>query len=669
MADKLLSRERRTAWLGWLGGAALAVLVGQLLLQSFGDGLARWSYDVPFPWMGEKVPDELVIVYLDTEIKAKLGEPTDQPLDRRYYIQLLDRLTADGARLVLFDILFDSPHPDAAVDVRFAEAMRRNGRVVLVGYVVHQFQENSVMTSSMPPTPVLAAAAAGWGLAEISPDPADQCVRILDTGSESVPSASWAAASILNAAITKQPETRREKRWLNYYCAPTLLKSVNLDQALNQDGLPDGYFRDRIVIVGARPRGGGIAGAEREEFKTPFTRYDTASGPAIHALSLLNLQRGDWLTRLSFAQESALVLIWGILIGVALLRLRPLPAVLAAGVAFCAFALAAFWIQARYQVWFSWLVPAGAQTSVALVWSVGFQYLVESRRRRKLRRAFASYLSPYMADRIADSDFDLSLGGKEVEATIMFTDLEGFTSMTETLPPAEVSRILTSYFNETTRAILEQDGTIIKYMGDAVMAIWGAPVPEPRQAERAVLAAWGMIQAGRKEIAGRALRTRIGINSGKVLAGNLGSDFRFDYAAIGDTTNTASRLETLNKYFATDLLIAEATRKQLSGRIRTRALGRFLLAGKSQPVSVHEVLGVDPPPAEELPWVTSFAAALRHFTERKLDEAEQLFRQVIKLRGGQDGPSEFYLEQIIASRASAPPPDRPWDGIVAIASK
>jgi adenylate cyclase len=241
---------------------------------------------------------------------------------------------------------------------------------------------------------------------------------------------------------------------------------------------------------------------------------------------LLNLLRGDSLMRSSSRQEVIIVLVWGIAVVVVFSRLRPLIAMVVAPIAFTAFMLGATWMQARYGTWFNWLVPAAAQTSVALLWSVGFQYGVEARRRRKLRGAFASYLSPYMADQIANSEFDLSLGGKEVEATIMFTDLEGFTNMSETLPPAEVSRILTSYFNQTTRAILEQDGTIIKYMGDAVFAAWGTPMPEPRHAERAVLAAWGMFQSGQKEIAGRTLRTRIGINSGMVLAGNLGSDFR-----------------------------------------------------------------------------------------------------------------------------------------------
>lgn len=665
-------RDRRTARLGFWLGIALVVGVGLLLRLPVGDGLARWSYDLPFLWASREVPEELVMVYLDPKVKTNLGEPADAPLPRRYYTQLLDKLTADGARLVLFDLIFDSPAADPQTDEAFAAAIKRHGRVVLVGYTVKQFGENTFTTASVPPVDVLANAAVAWGTAEITPDAADQRVRLLETGSEDSRSVSWVAAMVLKPPLTNQESVRRTERWLNYYCEPTQLPEVTLDQALLEQGLNPGFFRDKIVVVGARPGSGGLAGAEREEFPTPYSRLGgpNSSGPAIHALSLLNLYRGDWMQRLSFASEAALVLIWGILISAVLLRLQPMLAVLAAAVTFCVFAFLGFWIQARYQTWFNWLVPAAAQTSIALLWSVGFQYLVEARRRRKLRGAFASYLSPYMADQIANSEFDLSLGGKEVEATIMFTDLAGFTAMSETLPPAEVSRILTSYFNETTRAILEQDGTIIKYMGDAVLAVWGTPMPEPRHAERAVLAAWGMFQSGQKEIAGRILRTRIGINSGMVLAGNLGSDFRFDFAAIGNTTNTAARLETLNKYFGTNLLIGDATKAQLSTRIRTRSLGRFLLAGKSQPVIVHEVLGVDVAPAEELAWIKSFEAAVQDYTAGRLDEAEQLFRQTMKLRSGQDGPSDFYLKQLsVVRQRQSSSPDRAWDGVIQIAAK
>src|SRR5690349_484502 len=128
------TRDRKTAWWALLVGAALAVLAGWLLLRPLGDGFARWSYDVPFAWSrwtSGNVPPELVMAYLDTKAKASLGQPADEPLHRRFYPQLLDRLTAEGARVVFFDIIVDSPHADASVDENFAGAIRRNGRVVL----------------------------------------------------------------------------------------------------------------------------------------------------------------------------------------------------------------------------------------------------------------------------------------------------------------------------------------------------------------------------------------------------------------------------------------------------------------------------------------------------------------------------------------------------------
>ena len=305
---------------------------------------------------------------------------------------------------------------------------------------------------------------------------------------------------------------------------------------------------------------------------------------------------------------------------------------------------------------------------MALVWGVGYRFVVADRRRRQLRRAFGAYLSPYMADQIANSEFDLELGGKEVEASIMFTDLEGFTKMSESLPPAEVSKILVAYFNQTTSAILEQDGTIIKYIGDAVMAVWGAPLPEKNHAQRAVIAAWGMSQAGKQEIEGHRLRTRIGVNTGIVLSGNLGSKFRFDYTCIGDTTNFASRLESLNKHLGTDILISEFTAQHLDGTIKLRRLGNFIVAGKKKAVGILEVLGPAKDFPQDAPWLTEFATALKHFQNGELEAAEKVFQQTITQRGGKDGPSEFYLKQIAKVRVART--DREvWDGAVRLDEK
>jgi adenylate cyclase len=273
-----------------------------------------------------------------------------------------------------------------------------------------------------------------------------------------------------------------------------------------------------------------------------------------------------------------------------------------------------------------------------------------------------------MADRIADRDFDLSLGGKEVEATVMFTDLAGFTTMSEPLSPTEVSRMLTSYFTRTSKAIKDlNNGTLIKYLGDGVMAAWGAPEPDPKHAEHTVLAALTIIREGKEQNNGPVLRTRIGINTGIFLAGNLGSEDRFDYTLFGDATNFASRLEGLNKYLGTDILISEETFRQLRDGIQTRPVGRFIVVGKGKPAAVYEVLGRTAEFQPIPPWFETFARGLEHFAKRELDAAEKKFRETIELRHGKDGPSEFYLQRIERERAK--PDTSVWDGTVKLEGK
>ena len=225
----------------------------------------------------------------------------------------------------------------------------------------------------------------------------------------------------------------------------------------------------------------GYLDASRDEFATPYPRrlsHEFTSGLEVHANVLLNLLRGEWLTRLPEKRENAIIIIVGLIAGTLAACVHPRATVstLIVALAITAFA---FWFVWHRHVWFDWMVPVAIQMPLGLVWSIGSQYLLESRRQKELRRAFGFYLSPQMADRIADSDFDLKPGGKVVDVTIIFTDLESFTSISEDLDPAEVSEILTSYFGQTTKCILENKGTIIKYIGDAVFAAWGAPIADP----------------------------------------------------------------------------------------------------------------------------------------------------------------------------------------------
>ncbi len=641
----------------WIGG-------------SLAEGLARWSYDLPFVIRGDQPPTDACLVYIDESSMRALGQRIDA-WDRRLHAQLIRKLTQQGARAVLFDIVFSEPWPDPAVDEDFAAAMQEHGRVFLgaaleleegVGGEVDGFRV--VQERTIPPIRVLRRAAAGWGLLAFRPVDADYSVRTIYTGMETVPSATWLAAKALGASLPDSIEERSRVRWMNYYGRADLFPSVSYDRALAPDG-PRDLFRDRIVVVGGRSTLSGLR-LGKDDFRGPYGLLggQVFKGPEIHLTMLLNLLHSEWLTRMSTRSELLLAVILGILLGGGLPCVRPHMAVLIALGSMLAISALAYWLFLGDRVWFAWAIPAFVQAPVALVWAVGCRYFIEERRQRALRNAFARYLSPQMAERIAEADFDLSLGGVTVEATVMFTDLENFTVLSEKLDdPARISKILTTYFTQTTGHILENDGTILKYTGDSVQAVWGAPLPDEHQARKAVRSALLLHEAGQMEVLGHPLRTRIGINAGRMLAGNLGSIQRFDYAITGDAVNFASRLEGLNKYLGTSILISDSVATQLGQEFTLRCAGEFRVVGKKSARIVYEVLGenIEPPP-----WMETFARALDAFRKQHFDAAEEAFRETLAHRGN-DGPAIFYLAQIASLRLQALPSD--WSGIIELTAK
>ncbi len=651
-----------------IAGGLLAIGMGLACLRfSFGEPLMRLSYNLPFIFRSNLDTDKVTLVYLDEQSAKQLHQPIDDVWNRALHVRLVDRLTQDNARLVFYDIVFDQPATDLAADVAFADSIQRNGKVILGATLEKIERMGGVSRKTVAaPTKPLRKAAAGWGILAFDPVDPDYGVRQIFLGTSLIPSATWKAAQVLGAGITRESRETAVNLWVNYYGPRDTFPSINFAQALDPAGLPPGYFKDKIVLIGGRSTVGSLA-LGRDEFATPYSTssHQFSPGLEIHATILLNLLRGEWLTRMSENWESILVVVTGLL-AAGLCVLRPTLATLSALLASVAIGCCACWIVWSKRIWLDWMVPVAVQIPFGLVWSVGSQYLLESRRRKELRRAFGFYLSPQMADKIANSDFDLRPGGEIVEATVIFTDLENFTTLSEDLDPAEVSAILIAYFEQTTRCILEKKGTIIKYVGDAVMAAWGAPIKEPAHASRAAEAACDLRALTEIEVRGRKLRTRIGVNSGKVLAGNLGSSFRFDYTMIGDTTNFASRLESLNKYLGTQILISEAVREQLDGKFNTRRLGEFRVAGKVHSVIIHELLGRGEADSGQRGWIDAFEAGLDKFRTGKFSDAADLMSRVCQLRGGSDGPAEFYLRKIAIVRGQDV---KNWNGIIELSEK
>lgn len=659
--------------LGPLSGAILTAGVGLLcLVSNLGKPLERLSYDLPFPLRKNLATTEVAIVYLDEDAARALGQPLDSPWDRRIFAKLLDRLGTDATKLVCFDLIFSTPSADSVADSEFAAAMARHGGVILGGDYREHTEFDVQVSTVEKATPELRKVQAGWGLLIFRPIDPDGAVRQLSLGYEGFPSIGATAASLAGAKLPSPEPKRALIRWLNYYGPPAdAFEGVSISAALRPDGVPPGFFRGRTIFVGGRYASGSLRTA-KDEFGNPYSRWGRRFSPGveIHATTFLNLLHGNWLRRFSPVAEYIIVLVIGLLFGGGLSFLRPHWATLAtliSALGLFAAACASAW---QENIWFPWLIPLAVQLPVALGWSVGRQYFVEQRRRVALRRAFACYLSPEMADRISNSNFDLRPGGVAVETTVVFTDLENFTTFSETLPIEDVSRILIAYFTQTTNCILQNKGTIIKYIGDAVMATWNTPIEDPEHARHAVIAAWALAEASKREVCGHTLRTRVGVHTGRAMAGNLGSPFRFDYTVIGDTVNFASRLEGINKYLGTQILLSEATANRLNGEFLTRPLGHFIVKGKKKTVSLHELLGPKAGLADndlQAHWLSIFRSGLEAYGEGRLEAAAKFMRQTIEARQSGDGPAEFYLRKIAQIEQLGRPAQ--WTGSVALDEK
>jgi adenylate cyclase len=318
--------------------------------------------------------------------------------------------------------------------------------------------------------------------------------------------------------------------------------------------------------------------------------------------------------------------------------------------------------------WLDFVAPEAA-VLVTLVGAAVLNYAVEGRERRFLKGVFHHYLSPAVIDRILEDPGRLKLGGEEREITSFFSDVAGFTSISEALGPAGLVALLNKYLTEMTDLILDSGGTLDKYEGDAIIAFWNAPLDEPDHALRAARTALAC-RARLAEIGpeldnkfGRRLGARIGLNSGPAVVGNMGSTRRFDYTAIGDTINLAARLESAGKQYGVDLLAGEATVEKAGDAIVSREVDIIRVVGKTKPVRIFELIGEKGAvPETTARRLDLFRRGLVLFREREFGAAAAVFS------GLEDDPvASLYRDRCWTLTASPPPDD--WDFVFNLQAK
>lgn len=367
-----------------------------------------------------------------------------------------------------------------------------------------------------------------------------------------------------------------------------LLYSHEQLQAGVKPDVDPALFRDKIVFVGMSAS--GLA----DRFETPFS-LGTMPGIQVHAAVADDILSNRFLHPTRTRIRVATVMAAGLMIGVFATILPAWWAAAATGVTIAGFGFIAERVFAA-GYWLNVTQPFAA-SSLALLTGVGYQYFVEGREKRKMKKLFGQYVSKDVYDQLVSDPTRARLGGARREMTVLFSDIRGFTSVSEKGQPEDIVRTLNEYFTKMVEVVFKHQGTLDKFVGDMVMALFNAPLDDPAHADHAVEAALDMVDELMRlneewQAQGRpTLDIGIGINTGPMIAGNIGSEQIMSYTVIGDAVNLGSRLESLNKNYGTRIIISEATRVLLTGAYEMRPLGEVVVKGKTHPVAIYELVG------------------------------------------------------------------------------
>ena len=457
----------------------------------------------------------------------------------------------------------------------------------------------------------------------------------------------------------------RYGRMLINYLGPEGVIPTYSAADLMKGTLPAEALKDKVVIMGATAVG------IYDLRVTPFS--GTFPGVEVQATIMDNLLQGNFIRTPPFG----LIIMLLVLIGLAVLLGLTLPRLSAAWAFIFILTVIECYVGLNYLLFTRQGLQLEIFYPVALIVLVYLgvtmhRFLAEERERERIRKTFESYVAPTVVQEMLKHPEQLRLGGERREITLLFTDIRGFTTMSENLDPEALVKLLHDFLNPMSNIIINQGGTIDKYMGDAIMALFGAPLIQkdhPRLACRAALEMVASLDALNRTWAeqGRPpLKVGVGVNTGPVAVGNMGSERLFDYTAIGDNVNLASRLEGLNKYYATRILISDSTAKALENGFILREIDMVRVKGKVQGVRIHELLGEGEPDPELVHFLELYHRALGLYREKRFAESMAAFAQTLELRPG-DATCQRYVT--LAQKHHETPPADDWEAVTIMDGK
>lgn len=629
---------------------------------------AEWAtLDARFQVRGQRPPHpDVAIIKIDEESLRALRQ---WPWPRRIHARLIETLAKKPPKSLMFDIFFIEPFTaDLEGDRRLAKVTAEHP------WVIHSLYfglENGRIAEFNPPYRALLAAMSEGGfvnavvdedgvLRKAIPvlhheDQAFHLLSVVGAGFYQGRSPEDLLASVTRDARGHLPINFAGKEYtFPYYSyADVLAGRVSSD-----------IFAGKAVLVGAQATG------TYDHYPTPLSK--NMPGVEFHANVIDNLLSGNALRFAGPRVTYAVIAFFGLFCGLLLVRFSAGAGALWAFGAGLSYGGAAQWLfAARNTV----IDMAGPLFTLMVGYGsvVLYRFFTEEREKRWVKAAFGQYVSPKVLEILMEDPSKLKLVGERRDMTVFFSDVAGFTSISERMNPDELVVLLNRYLSAMTEVIFGHDGYLNKYMGDGIMAFWNAPVRQADHAARACQCALKSMQRLKEfneELKTQGLNplgARIGVNSGTMVVGNMGSQQKSDYTVMGDNVNLGSRLEGANKAFGTSIMISEFTYELVQDKFEVRFLDRIRVPGKAKPVKVYELLaekGRLSPDSQKA--YALYHEAIELFVNRQFSQAREKFLEVAAILG-QDKASQAYVQRAEAFMASPPPED--WDGVFEVKSK
>lgn len=656
-----------------------------LFRPHFFESLERKFYDLHFALRGSIAGSgQIVFVTIDEKSLDHFGR---WPWSRRLLAELFEKLISAGAKLIVPDIFFADPSKESD-DLVMAKTLREHPNI-LAGYFFQlsgkDFQEDNLSSErmeedfqnlvssslSIEKTPVGIQEAVGLqaalplffnlpggrhGFFNLDND-SDGTIRASSLWMryrDKIFPSIFLQAAMRMSHVSHLPLRSDGKFLINYRGTKTFPRISVVDFLKGNSSHP---IENKIVFIGS------VAAGLEDNRPTPIDPVTPST--IILATIVDNILQGDFLKndRITHLVSCLLILLTGVILGLFLPRWKPAKGFLFT-IAFLlieVLLIHAVFVQWRwvlqniYPVFSTFFIYGGISF---------YGYFVEEKDKRFITDTFSHYLSSDVIRELMEHPEKIRLGGERRELTIFFSDIRDFTSITEDLPPETLVEFLNGYLTPVTDIIFQNKGLLDKYIGDAVMSVFGVPLPDPDHPRLACQTAVDMVrlvnetrEKWRQDYGIPSLHIGIGINTGLATVGNMGSDRRFDYTVIGDSVNLASRIEGLNKFYGTHILISQSTWERVRNLFLFREIDMVQVKGKKEVVRIYELLA--DPVFDPKIFLPIFSEALSHYRTGQFATARTLFEKCLKL-SPQDGPSHLFLNRCCEMEIHPP---SEWNGV------